>query len=261
MRDIHISIVSHGQWPLILHLLKDLVCLDSIDRLQLTITLNVSETTEVNLEDYPFPIEFIENKTPKGFGENHNMAFRHPPLQEQRQYYVVINPDVRISDDVFSQLTVALGANKQIGVIAPIVRNVDGEIEDSVRRIPTPWIILKKVFGVREVLPITDFRKPFKPDWIAGMFMAFHCDVFEQLQGFDCHYFLYYEDVDICSRLWLNGLKILVDPSVSIIHDAQRESHRNFKFLRWHLTSMLRFFLSSVFRQAYRFHKYRKKAL
>ncbi len=261
MHDIHISIVSHGHWAMIAHLLKDLSGLKSVERFQLTITLNVSEKVDFNSQNYSFPIKFIENASPKGFGENHNAAFLHPPELDQREYFVVINPDVRISDDVFTQLNSLFMTDQQIGVLAPIVMNIEGKLEDSIRRIPRPWIIIKKVFGFKEFLPISDFQKMFAPDWVAGMFMMFRSDVFEEIQGFNSQYFLYYEDVDICSRLWLNGLKVAVAPSVSIVHDAQRDSHRSFKFLRWHLSSMLRFFLSRVFRQAYQFHKHREDVL
>jgi hypothetical protein len=86
-------------------------------------------------------------------------------------------------------------------------------------------------------------------DWIAGMFMLFPAAVFAKLGGFDEAYFLYYEDVDLCSRLRAQGREVLVSSGVSVIHDARRASHRNPKYLRWHLSSMLRFFLHHFFRQ------------
>jgi hypothetical protein len=39
-------------------------------------------------------------------------------------------------------------------------------------------------------------------------------------------------------------------PAVSAIHSARRESHQNLHYMKWHLQSMLRFFLSRTYRHA-----------
>ena len=104
--------------------------------------------------------------------------------------------------------------------------------------------------GVYEALSAS----PYQPDWVAGMCMLFPRQAFAEVDGFDTRYHLYYEDVDICSRLWLSGYTVMVDPRFSIIHAAQRSSHRNLRYARWHLQSMLRFFRSDVYRKARALH-------
>jgi GT2 family glycosyltransferase len=92
--------------------------------------------------------------------------------------------------------------------------------------------------------------KPFSPDWVAGMFMLFCGDAFRRMGGFDEKYFLYYEDVDLCARIRLAGWRVAVCPTVTAIHDARRASHRSMRYFRWHLTSILRYFMSPVFFRA-----------
>jgi N-acetylglucosaminyl-diphospho-decaprenol L-rhamnosyltransferase len=41
-----------------------------------------------------------------------------------------------------------------------------------------------------------------------------------------------------------------VSPAVTAVHDARRESHRSMKYFKWHLVSILRYFLSPVFFRA-----------
>jgi GT2 family glycosyltransferase len=82
------------------------------------------------------------------------------------------------------------------------------------------------------------------------MFMLFKPDLFSAVDGFDERYHLYYEDVDICARLKIAGYRIMACPTVSVIHSARRESHRNLRYMKWHLQSMLRFFLSRTYRRA-----------
>ena len=81
------------------------------------------------------------------------------------------------------------------------------------------------------------------------MFMMFLVDVFDEIDGFDDRYHLYYEDVDICSRLWLAGYSVQVARDYSIVHDARRDSRRKVKYMFWHIASLMRFFSSDVYKK------------
>lgn len=256
-RDIHISVVSHSQCRLVYELLNNLAELECAVRFQVTLTHNLPPVEQIEPGNYPFPVQLLQNAVPKGFAANHNAAFKMPPNMTERRYYLVINPDVNINGQVFSTLTNHLETDSSIGVIAPSVINVEGQVEDSARTLPTIIRILKKFFGQRGEWP-RDGMEAFKPDWIAGMFMLFPADVFSKIGGFDNRYFLYYEDVDLCSRLWLKGYCVVLLPSVSVVHDARRQSRSDLKYLRWHVSSMMRFFSSAVYRKAKSFHKLRR---
>jgi GT2 family glycosyltransferase len=73
------------------------------------------------------------------------------------------------------------------------------------------------------------------------MFVMFRREAFDAVRGFDERYFMYFEDADICRRLWSRGLKVLYVPAATVVHDARRRSHRDPQHLRWHLRSALRF--------------------
>ena len=68
--------------------------------------------------------------------------------------------------------------------------------------------------------------------------MVFPARVFAELRGFDERYFLYYEDVDLCCRARLAGYDVLLDETACVTHDGLWDSHRNPRYLRWHLASM-----------------------
>lgn len=241
---LSISVVSHGQMAMIALLMQDIHRYCSELSIELILTLNVDEPLTFKALDYFYPVQVIRNSTPKGFGANHNQAFK----VAQGQYFCVINPDIRFESDPFPALLAYL-KDATVGVIAPRVVGPAGEIEDSVRRFPTPAIIFSKVFGQGKKADYVLMSQNCEPDWVGGMFMLFSHEVFAQLNGFDERYFLYYEDVDLCGRLRLAGYRVLVWPGSQVIHNAQRSSHQSFKYLRWHIASMLRFFLSPVYRQ------------
>ena len=244
MADISISIVSHSQIGLVAQLLGDLDahCRDS--NFELILTLNLDEALPFALDSFSYPVKLVRNAMPMGFAANHNQAFTHAT----GRYFCVMNPDIRLGSNPFSALLACL-EDSSVGVVAPLVLGEEGEVEDSARRFPSPLKILCKVFGRCGGPDYAINDAPIYPDWVGGMFMLFPRGIFERLGGFDERYFLYYEDVDICGRLRLLGHEVLLCPQAKVTHHAQRSSHRNFRYLRWHVRSMTRFFLSPVYRQ------------
>ena len=237
--DISISVVSHLQIELVTELLKDLdrYCCNS--SFEFILTLNLDESLSFSLDDFSYPIKLIRNTTPMGFGANHNQAF----IQSTGLHFCVLNPDVRLTSNPLDVL-LACFKDFSVGVVAPLVLAADGRIEVSARRFPNPLKILSKLFGLARRAEYLIKDEPIYPDWVGGMFMLFPRHIFLKLKGFDEGYFLYYEDVDICARLRLLNFEVLLNPQACVIHHAQRSSHRSFKYLRWHVSSMVRFFIS-----------------
>jgi GT2 family glycosyltransferase len=241
-----VSIVSHGQADLAAALMDDFAAKVRTP-IEVLLTVNVPETLPFDPARFSFPLRVLSNPRPKGFAANHNAAFR----ASRGRHFCVLNPDIRLEHDPFPALIGCLNAPR-VGVVAPEIRNPAGEIEDHVRSFPTPWTILHKALfgGGLDHATGTEY-----PDWVAGMFMLFPRGVFDEIGGFDEGYFLYYEDVDLCARLAARGLRVRVCHATRAIHAARRESRRSFRYMRWHLASMLRFFLrrrSAAMRQGTR---------
>ena len=240
-----LSVVSHRQIDLIRFLLEDLqkYCVEGSIAFEVIITVNLPEPIDFALDAFLFPIRVITNVYPKGFGSNHNQAFK---LSKGR-FFCVINPDIRLIHDPFPLLISNLA--NHVGVVAPLVQNSHGKTEDTARQFPTPWSIIFKAVKHLFGKPTRKSEFVCKPDWVGGMFMLFDHDVFQDANGFDERYFLYYEDVDLCARLRLKDLAVLWLPEVVVVHEARFSSHQNFRYALWHLQSMTRFFISKPFRK------------
>jgi GT2 family glycosyltransferase len=210
--------------------------------IEVILTRNIPEQLPFSVEDLPYPVKIVDNVAPKGFGANHNTAFR----LAVGKWFCVMNPDIRLNGNPFPDLLACL-ANPRVGVAAPLVLGVQGEIEDSARRFPSPLKILCKALGQCKGSDYAITESPLYPDWVGGMFMLFPRGVYAKAGGFDERYFLYYEDVDLCARLQLLGNRVILCPRAEVVHHARRSSHRNLIYLRWHLGSMMRFFVSPVY--------------
>jgi GT2 family glycosyltransferase len=134
-------------------------------------------------------------------------------------------------------------------LLAPRVLGADGTPEDAVRANLTPLSLLTR-HGLQK-------RKALQPSepacrgrrfyWLAGMFMLLRSTAYRAVGGFDERFFLYCEDYDLCARLYLAGNAIMLVEQASVIHEAQRDSRRSSKHLRWHLQSLGRVWRSRAF--------------
>ncbi len=241
--QVTVSIVSHGHCKMLSNLLKEMSDLESSIS-EVIITHNIPSDFIIDANSYSFHTRVIHNEFPLGFGANHNQAFKCCATE----YFCVLNPDVQFIEDPFAELISCLKDNKA-GIAAPMVLSTDGIIEDSFRKFPSPLLILKKALTGEKGVYKTSTDSPFfYPDWVAGMFMLLNSSTYKSLGGFDEGYFLYYEDIDFCLRSWRAKMSIVVSKNVSIIHNAQRDSHSNSRFFFLHLKSMFRFFLMNWLR-------------
>ena len=120
---ITISIVSHGQGQLVHELLRDLAryC---IGQVEVILTLNLPEELPFVPQEFGYVTQIVRNSTPKGFGGNHNAAFR----LVNTEYFCILNPDVRIRDNLFPHLRAGL-RDPQAGIVGPLICNPDGITE------------------------------------------------------------------------------------------------------------------------------------
>jgi N-acetylglucosaminyl-diphospho-decaprenol L-rhamnosyltransferase len=245
-KTLSLSIVSHGHKQYIASLISDLCRLKRSD-FEVILTLNLPENLGINYAELPFPVKVIENAIPKGFAANHNAAF----AKSEGDYFVVLNPDIKIIDDPFDMLLALLRKDAK-NICAPLIVNDNGAIEDSARSFPTPVHLFKKLLGKMFSIPLSSeivsaAGDVLMPDWVAGMFVAVHRSTYEMLGGLDERYHMYYEDVDFCARARLAGCQVLVGKQTKVIHNAQRDSHRKLRYTLWHMRSAFKFFTSNAY--------------
>lgn len=245
MTALTLSIVSHGHEALLRRLLGQLDQQPSLAGTRVVVTLNLADEPFDATPYQSLHIVVRRNEVPLGFGANHNAAF----ASCDTPWFGVLNPDLSILEREPFSAALALGqAHEDIGVVAPRVLGGTGAPEDSVRANLTPWSLLRRrLLGDRG----PELREIAKPGstffWVAGMCLLLPSDAYRRVGGFDERFFLYCEDYDLCARLYNQGYAIAVVPDACIVHEAQRDSHRSLRHLRWHLVSLLRVWTSAAF--------------
>ncbi|WP_439668159.1 glycosyltransferase [Cupriavidus necator] len=215
--------------------------------MHIILTLNLPEPPP-QFEPRKCSFTLIENASPQGFAENHNAAF----ARSSGDYFCVMNPDLRLRMDSLQPLLKRLG--QRPGVAGPRVVTPDGQIEDSARRIPTVWRLLVRRIGQSAATDYNPALAVQDVDWLAGMCLMFDRGTYGAVQGFDERFHLYCEDVHLCLKIHLGGGHVSWVQDATVVHEAQRASHRDFRYLGWHLKSLAKLFLSSAYWQ-FRFSK------
>jgi len=232
---ITLSIVSHGQRDIALRMLDDILRLSPPDVAEIIYTANIPERDLPALNMGHIRLVVIRNETPKGFGSNHNTAFSHC----RTPYFCVMNPDLRFDTDPFPALLQDLTGTPKRGLVAPRIYSPEGELANTARKLYTPRELIRQ-----KLHPVNHGDHP---DWLAGMFLLFNSRAYNEIRGFDEGYFLYIEDVDICSRLCLAGWSLAQVANTRVVHDARKQSHRSLRFTRWHIGGMLRYWTRTCF--------------
>ena len=235
---ICISVISHGQAAVAAPLLERLATDESGLISQVIYTRNIPEPRAPEPPATLPGLAVIDNTQPRGFGANHNAAFalcRAP-------YFCVLNPDITWTKTPFPPLLACLqDSDRQgpLGLVAPLVRSPNGRIENSARALYTPVELLRQ--------KLAPTNEGGSPAWLAGMFMLFRSDAYGQIDGFNERFFLYIEDVEVCSRLQLKGWGLAQCQHAEVVHDARNASHRSLRHAAWHLGGMIRYWSSPAF--------------
>ncbi|MBU6460582.1 MAG: glycosyltransferase family 2 protein [Proteobacteria bacterium] len=239
---ITVSIVSHGHASWIEPLLQDLAACPEISRVILTV--NIPDRTIPVPEELKDKMVRLCNTVPQGFGANHNAAFR----ECQTPYFCILNPDMRLLGNPFEGLLQGLD-DRDVALAAPFSMDQEGRIQDSVRYFPRPCSLMMKAINGQEGRYQADRTQVrFPVEWVSGMFMLIRSLDFSRIGGFDERYYLYYEDVDLCVRLWKARRQVLACSDVKVVHEAQRASHHDWTHFRWHVKSLARYLLKYLFR-------------
>jgi len=65
--------------------------------------------------------------------------------------------------------------------------------------------------------------------WLAGCFLLVRGELLQRLGGFDPQFFYYFEDTDLCKRIWDAGYKILYTPEARITHLVGESTKKRFR--------------------------------
>lgn len=195
-------------------------------------------------------IQVVQNRSNRGFAAAVNQGTR----QARGSFLLLLNPDVRVEDGALEILTDTLQQHPDAGVVLPRLDSPDGSLQYSCRRFYTPATLLLRRAPFqrlwsnhpglhRHLMADWDHRSLSEVDWGLGAAMMVRRAAAESGALLDERFFLYFEDVDLCKRMWGRGWKVLYNPAARMVHGHRRDSARGWSLgaRRHHLFSLLKF--------------------
>ncbi len=211
---------------------------------------NCSHDGSVDFLQQHYPaVRIIRNSTVKGFGENNNIGAQYAC----GKYIAIINPDIEMINNSLHKLYSFAEQLPYQAILVPRLLNPDGSHQPSARQFMTLRIFLTRFFGrgndkmagkitQNYLCKQMDVEKKQFINWAIGASLFMPLNLYKQLNGFDTHYFLYAEDMDMCLRSWKMGHPIIYYPQAEMTHNHLRDSTKLNKRTLMHLKSIITFF-------------------
>nr|WP_245620732.1 glycosyltransferase family 2 protein [Cryptosporangium arvum] len=195
-----------------------------------------------------------------GYGALVNAGFE----STKSEYVFVMNADTTLTASALSSLVALLDRSPEVGLVAPRLRFPDGRQQDSAFSFYRPVTVFNRRTPLGRTsqgrLDLARFRRPMalveagdadmvEADWVLGAAFLVRREAIASVGPFDHRYFLYFEDVDWCLRMWRQGWRVGISTDAVCEHGLAKASEasglasaiRNRLF--WvHVRSAVRFF-------------------
>lgn len=253
---LSIITVNYKSWPLTRALLESLQADALPENTEIIVVDNNSQDNSVEILRSDFPdITVIANPQNVGLAAGVNTAIK----QAKGEYYLILNPDMIALPGAVAALVNFMDSNTDVGMAGGKLLSPNGQLQYSCYRFYTlPIIFYRRSFlgktktgraAVSQFL-MKDFdhASARDVDWLMGACLIVRANTVKEIGGMDERYFMYFEDVDWCRRIWDAGLRVAYVPDAVFSHFHQRSSERGLlsffsnRPTREHILSALKYF-------------------
>ena len=255
-RDLAVVVVNFNAGEHLLRCLASVYAAAGEIALDVLVVDNASRDGSAGRASEAHPTaRIVENPVNRGFAAAANRGVR----ETDAPFVLLLNPDAEITGGELSALLKVARDRSRAGAVGLLVRNPDASIQPSARRVPGIGEGLAHAFLGR-VAPENRFSRHYtmadwdrmserEVEWVSGSAMLVRREAFEQVEGFDEGYFMYVEDVDLCTRLRAAGWRVLFSPEVEVTHEVGISARTVSKRMAYeHSKSIYRYFSKHVAR-------------
>lgn len=210
-----VVIVNYRTWGYLDSLLPKLVSWEDLE-----IVVVDNQSGDGRLADYVerYPrVHFVLNSGNHGFAHGCNLG----AATAAGETLLFLNPDVRAEPEELVRLLEIKDRHPEVGILAPHQVNAGGrdqKVADVFPGFIANLPLGKNFLRYRRSRTYPEAAEVIQCEWITGSAMMIGRRDFEQLGGFDDHYWMYSEDVDLCHRMWEQGLAVAYTDKVVLTH-------------------------------------------
>jgi GT2 family glycosyltransferase len=135
---------------------------------------------------------------------------------------VFLNPDTVIGEGAISSLARVL-EDETIGVAMPRLRLLGDP--DTLNSTGCAIHISGLAWSAGYGLPVSSVEQRREIPYANGSALAIRRALFENVGGFADHYFIYHEDLELCWKVRMVGLPVVLVPEADVFHDYDYHRH------------------------------------
>jgi len=156
-------------------------------------------------------------------------------IRPDAEFILIANPDVVLHPGSVDDLLQAARRLPRAGTLGPAIETPEGVLYPSARRLPTIWLgaghavlgwIWPKNPWTRQYRAESTGLRERTAGWLSGSCLLVRRKAFEQIDGFDEHYFMYFEDVDLGARMQPAGWDNVYVPRAVVTHVGGHATER-----------------------------------
>lgn len=254
---LSIIIVNYNTGALTKALVESLLADNLAAQTEIIVVDNDSKDESVSFLRADFPeITVIDNQQNVGLAAGVNRAIK----EAKGEYYLILNPDMIALPGSVKILVDFMNKHPDVGMAGGKLISPNGKLQYSCYRFYRPMTIVyrrtslgKTKRGKREIARFLmkdfDHATERDVDWLMGACLIVRAKAVEEVGGMDELYFLYFEDVDWCRRMWEKGWRVVYVPQAVFSHFHQRSSEGSAllgllsnRATREHIKSALKYF-------------------
>ncbi|MFC1853790.1 glycosyltransferase [candidate division CSSED10-310 bacterium] len=220
--SISVIVINHNTRQLLRNCLHSLLADQT--SLKVIVVDNNSRDGSAEMVAREFPqirlIRFPENR---GFSTAVNAGL----AEQERDFYLILNSDTESSPLLPQKLATLMDRNVMVGIISPMIRNMDGTLQISWG--PYPTLIneykqkrLHRTYQRKTRVTRNTLEKLYSRtrsvDWVTGACLMIRNQTLRHIGPMDQNFHLYFEDIDWCYRAKKAGWEILYTPQIAIKH-------------------------------------------
>lgn len=230
MADLSIIVVCYRGWSRLIKCLEALSLFSGYGfSTEVIVVDNNSDDDTINDIKKRFSaFKFIMSDVNGGFGNACNKGANN----SNGKFLLFLNPDTVAEESEVEKLLAVAQKTPAYTILS--CRQVNERGKECIVSGEFPHLFnltgfQRSIFGRGDLRKSQNYEPIIFPDWVSGSVILIRKKYFEQLNGFDEDFWMYYEDVDICKRVHNTGGKVALLKNITIEHNHGGSSRVNLK--------------------------------
>jgi GT2 family glycosyltransferase len=220
--DVSIIIVNWNTRELLSQCLQSVYASRTTKEIEVWVVDNGSTDGSVEMvrENYP-QANLTVNEKNVGFAHANNQAIK----RSSGDTVLLLNPDTVVDQDAIDNLFHFLESNSDVGVVGPRLLNPDRSLQESAYPEPTLFREFWRMFHLDKFNYYAEYPMDKWPndqvrevDVLMGACLLIRRKIFDQVGFMDEDFFIYSEEVDLCTRIRDYGWRLFWYPAATVVH-------------------------------------------